>query len=113
MSSKNALQKAIMILEKSVRLCLLNDFYGNLLTNNQQQVLDGYLNYNIPITEIAENMNISRQAVLDTIKKASSKLEVFEQKLGVLEKYLKQNEIIKNATKIDKSTIDKLMDVWK
>ena len=101
-----------MILEKSIRLCLLNDFYGNLLTQNQQAVLDSYLNYNMPLTEISQSLNITRQAVLDTIKKATAKLEDFEKKLGMLEKYLKQTEIVKNAKNIDKKTIKKLMEVW-
>lgn len=101
-----------MILEKSIRLCLLNDFYGNLLTQNQQAVLDSYLNYNMPLTEISQNLNITRQAVLDTIKKATAKLEDFEQKLGMLDKYLKQTEIVKNTKVINSETLAKLLQVW-
>lgn len=102
-----------MILDESVKLCLLNDFYGSLLTENQQKVLDSYLNFNMPLVEISQNMNISRQAVLDTIKKATSKLEMLESKLGMLDKYLKQNELVENSKKIDKELITKLLDVWK
>lgn len=102
-----------MILDESVKLCLLNDFYGSLLTENQQKVLDGYLNFNMPLVEISQNMNISRQAVLDTIKKATSKLEMLESKLGMLDKYLKQNELVENSKKIDKELITKLLEVWK
>ena len=101
-----------MILEKSVRLCLLNDFYGNLLTKNQQAVLDSYLNYNMPLTEISASLNITRQGVLDTIKKATAKLEDFEQKLGMLNKYLKQMEIVKSAKNTNARTLKKLLDVW-
>lgn len=104
--------RAFMILEKSVRLCLLNDFYGNLLTKNQQAVLDSYLNYNMPLTEISASLNITRQGVLDTIKKATAKLEDFEQKLGMLNKYLKQLEIVESAKNINDKTLKKLMDVW-
>lgn len=102
-----------MILDESVKLCLLNDFYGSLLTENQQKVLDSYLNFNMPLVEISQNMNISRQAVLDTIKKATSKLEMLESKLGMLDKYLKQNELVENSKKVDKELITKLLDVWK
>ena len=101
-----------MILEKSIRLCLLNDFYGNLLTQNQQAVLDSYLNYNMPLTEISQNLNITRQGVLDTIKKATAKLEDFEQKLGMLSKYLKQTEIVEKAKVINEKTLKQIMDVW-
>lgn len=102
-----------MILDESVKLCLLNDFYGSLLTENQQKVLDSYLNFNMPLVEISQNMNISRQAVLDTIKKAASKLEMLESKLGMLDKYLKQNELVENSKKVDKELITKLLEVWK
>lgn len=102
-----------MILEKSIRLCLLNDFYGNLLTQNQQKVLDSYLNFNTPITEISASLNITRQAVMDTINKATAKLEVFEQKLGILEKYLKQNEIVEGLQGVDKKVKKQILDVWK
>lgn len=101
-----------MILDESVRLCLLNDFYGSLLTQNQQKVLDSYLNYNIPLVEISKSLNITRQAVLDTIKKASAKLEVFEGKLGMLKKYLLQHEIAEKYEG-DDQIITKLLNVWK
>ena len=72
-----------MVLDENVRLCLLNDFYGALLTQNQQNVLDSYLNFNMPLSEISQSLGITRQAVLDTIKKASKKLDEFENKLGM------------------------------
>lgn len=100
-----------MILDESIRLCLLNDFYGNLLTNKQQEVLDLYINYNTPLVEISEKFNISRQGVLDTIKKAKSKLECFESKLGMLKKYLTQKSLAEANP--NNPTINKMMNVWK
>ena len=101
-----------MILEKSIRLCLLNDFYGNLLTQNQQKVLDSYLNFNMTLSEISENLHITRQGVLDTIKKATAKLEIYEQKLGMLDKYQRQNEIVNKSNMFNDSLIKQLMEVW-
>ena len=74
--------------------------------------MDSYLNYNMPLTEISASLNITRQGVLDTIKKATAKLEDFEQKLGMLNKYLKQLEIVESAKNINDKTLKKLMDVW-
>lgn len=103
-----------MILDESVRLCLLNDFYGALLTENQQEILDSYLNYNMQLTEISQNIGITRQAVLDTIKKASRKLENYEKKLGMLKKYLTQKDMIESfGENINKNKISKILDVWK
>ena len=111
-SKAKVLYKYAMVLDKNVRLCLLNDFYGNLLTKNQQEILDDYLNFDISLTEIAENRNTTRQAVLDTIKKATKKLESFEQKLGMVSKYLEQKKILESH-EVDKSLAKKLMKIWK
>lgn len=102
-----------MALEKNVRLCLLNDFYGCLLTQKQQSVLNDYLNFDISLTEIGESQNTTRQSVLDTVKKASKKLEWFESKLGMVQKYLEQRKLIENSTLIDKATAKRLLDIWK
>lgn len=101
-----------MVLDESVRLCLLNDFYGALLTENQQRVLDSYLNYNLPLVEISANLKITRQAVLDTIKKATKKLDEFENKLGMLKKYLAQVDI---SNEFDSSSefAKKMLSVWR
>lgn len=90
---------------------MLNDFYGNLLTENQQDILNEYLNFDISLTEIAETRNTTRQAVLDTIKKATKKLEWYETKLAMVEKYLAQKEIL--GKNVDTSLAKKLMEIWK
>jgi len=103
-----------MVLDESVRLCLLNDFYGSLLTQNQQKVLDSYLNYNLPLVEISSSIGITRQAVLDTIKKATIKLENFEKKLGMLKKYLAQKDLFESfEDNLNKNQVSKLLEVWK
>lgn len=102
-----------MALEKNVRLCLLNDFYGCLLTQKQQSVLNDYLNFDISLTEIGESQNTTRQSVLDTVKKASKKLEWFESKLGMVQKYLEQRKVIESSTLLDKATAKRLLDIWK
>ena len=100
-----------MDLDKNVRLCLLNDFYGSLLTDNQQDILNDYLNFDITLSEIAESKNTTRQAVLDTIKKATKKLEEYETKLEILSKYLKQKQILESDD-VDKTVAKKLMGIW-
>ena len=106
------LYKIAMNLEKNIRLCLLNDFYGCLLTENQQEIMNDYLNFDISLTEIAESRNTTRQAVLDTIKKSTNKFEWYEQKLGMLSKYLEQKKIL-DGQNIDKALSKNLMKIWK
>ena len=75
-----------MKVEENVYLGKLFDAYGKLLSKGQQSVMNDYLNNDFTISEIAENLNISRQAVLDSISKGEKKLLFFEKELGLVEK---------------------------
>lgn len=76
------------MLEKISRVVLLNDFYGPLLTEKQQEILSLHFENDLSLTEIADQMQTSRQAVFDMVKRAEAQLEDFEKKLGMAEKYL-------------------------
>lgn len=86
---------------------IYNDFYGCMLTKQQEQIIRMYYNDDLSITEISEILNISRQAVLDSIKKSEEKLITLENKLKNFEKTTKIKEIIcnykvtKDITKLD------------
>ena len=56
--------------------------YGKLLTNNQQEILNDYLNLDIGLSEIAQNRNATRQAIKSIIDKALLKLKDIEEKLS-------------------------------
>ena len=58
------------MLEKISHVVLLKDFYGPLLTEKQQNVLHLHYENDWSLSEIASNMNTSRQAVYDLIKKS-------------------------------------------
>ena len=83
-----------------VRLSILLGIYGSLLTERQLEILEDYYNNDMSLSEIAEKFDISRQAVLDNVKKGEKKLEEYEEKLHIL----KDQEIRKN--KIDRITKD-------
>lgn len=85
-----------MEIEKNIRLCKLFDAYGAILSQSQQDALGDFLNYDLTESEIAENKNISRQAVKDSIKKAISKLEELESKLHLFEKIQSLTKEIEN-----------------
>lgn len=70
---------------KHVRIGILLDIYGSLLTNRQLQILNTYYNEDMSLSEIAEEFDISRQGVLDNVKKGEKKLLEFEEKLHILE----------------------------
>jgi predicted DNA-binding protein YlxM (UPF0122 family) len=73
--------------EKKIKLGNLYAFYGNLLTEKQQQILSLYCIEDLSLGEISENLGISRQAVYDTLKRSKKILEDYEEKLGLLNKF--------------------------
>jgi len=98
-------------MEKKVEISILCDLYGKLLTDKQFEFLDDYYNNDLSLSEIAENNNITRQAVRDIIKKGENKLFEYEEKLGFMKRTLKQEEqivtILQELTKIQTQFTDK------
>ena len=56
-------------------------FYGNLLTNQQKEIMKSYYVFNLSLTEISSEKNISRTAVSDAIKVSIKKLNEYEDAL--------------------------------
>lgn len=73
-------------MEKNITVSILLDIYGKILTDKQQDVLDLYFNENLSLSEIAEEVGITRQAVHDCISKGEKKLFNLEEKLGIMKK---------------------------
>ena len=76
-------------MEGFVRQSLLYDFYGDLLTDHQKEIYESYVLENLSLGEIAAIAGISRQGVHDTIKRCNFLLEGYEEKLGLVERFLK------------------------
>ena len=102
---------------KHVRIGILLDIYGSLLTNRQLQILNTYYNEDMSLSEIAEEFNISRQGVLDNVKKGEKKLLEYEEKLHILENQENRkskidkvlNTLSKDITQKDIDTIIKTL----
>jgi len=75
------------MLEKISHVVLLKDFYGPLLTQKQQDIMNLHYENDWSLSEIADHMHTSRQAVFDMVKRAQAQLEELEEKLGVVEKF--------------------------
>ncbi len=86
------------------RQSLLYDFYGELLTERQKEVMELYNEENLSLAEIAEEFGISRQGVHDALHKAQKALEEYERKLGLVERFSATSEAIsKISSQIDKT----------
>ena len=72
--------------EKNLNIGYLLDFYGEVLSERKHNVLDMYYNEDFSLSEISEEIGISRQGVRDLIKKAEDELCFFEAKLGLSKK---------------------------
>ena len=91
-------------MEKRFEISLLFDFYGELLTEKQRDIMDLYFNNDLSLSEIAEINNTSRQAIHDTIKKCEKMLLVYEDKLKLSNK----NHLLKEALNKILSELDYL-----
>ena len=73
--------------EKDLQIGVLLDFYGDVLAERRRLVLDLYYNDDYSLAEIAEEIGITRQGVLDTIKKGKDELLFLEEKLQLEKKF--------------------------
>ena len=103
-------------LEEVLRLSVLYDFYGELLGEAKKQIFEDYVFNDFSLSEIAEETGISRQGVHDTVKRCTAKLNEYEDKLHLVEKFefarQRVNEI-KNISAVmhDNGTIEGIDDI--
>ena len=103
-------------LEKKQYVNLLMDCYEDLLTDKQRNYLDYYYHQDFSLSEIAEEFNVSRNAVFDNLKKAVHILEKYEDKLGLLKKHQERMDLIsriEDKMQEDKSDIINYLDKLK
>ena len=88
----------------------LYDSYKELLTAKQQECFELYFFEDYSLAEIADELNVSRNAIHNNLKKSISKLEEFEKKLKLYEKRI---EIIKilNQDELTKLDIEKIKEI--
>ncbi len=80
--------------EKIIEINMLYDFYGQLLTIKQREILKLYYEDNFSLSEIAEEFGISRQGVHDFVKRAEKSLHEYENQLRLVSKFGETEEAI-------------------
>ena len=93
-------------MEKRVYLNLLYDYYKDLFTIKQQEYFEDYYYNNLSLGEIAENSNVSRNAVHNQLKIVENNLNEFEQILGLYK--TKQQVLILLKDKIDQELLEQI-----
>ena len=101
-------------MDKHVKVSMLWQIYGKLLTKKQYNVLNDYYNNDFSLSEIAENNKISRQGVRDILMKGEGKLFEYEEKLAIMKKTELQEEqiqlILSQLSEIKDNSSDKKIE---
>ena len=94
------------MLEKTTRMNFLFDFYQVLLTPKQKSYMALYYLDDFSLGEIAEEYNVSRQAVYDNIKRTEAMLEEYEAKLHLFEKFQKRDALLDDLTTLVETSLN-------
>ena len=81
-------------LNKTLRMNYLYDFYNGLLTDKQKDYVKLYYLMDLQFSEIADELNVTRQAVYDNLKRTTEVLESYEENLGMYKHYLKRLDLL-------------------
>ncbi len=87
-------------MEELLQSTLLYDFYGELLTQKQKLVYELYHQNDWSLSEIAQELSISRQAVRDQLKRTEKILQKYEKKLQLVSKFLQQKIAVQHIRNI-------------
>ncbi len=89
------------MLAKNEHINQLLDWYEKLLTDKQTLVMNLYYREDLSLTEIAENLKISRSAVYDQIKRTVKLLSNYEDKLNLIKKYQQRQQLYQKLLESD------------
>ena len=100
-------------MDKNIKVSMLLEMYGKLLTDKQVDVIDLYYNQNLSLSEIAEELNITRQGVRKSLVDGEKKLLDIEEKLGFMAQKERREKIIDDIYQktFDKNLRKKLLNL--
>jgi hypothetical protein len=94
-------------MEDKIKSGYLYDFYGELLTERQRSVYEMSINEDLSLSEIADTLSISRQAVHDIIKRCDHQLEEYEEKLHLVDKFMNIRASVLSINELTSGNPDK------
>lgn len=92
-----------------IKYTYLFDYYGELFTDKQKEYFEDYYFNNLTLQEIADNNNISRNAVHKILKDMLKKLDYYEEKLNLYSNKKKLEVIIKDIDEEKRNKIEELI----
>lgn len=97
-------------MDKKIEVGLMLDYYGQLLTERQEEIVDLYYNNDLSMGEIAQSLGITRQGVYDNLKRSEKALYNIENKLGLVKRFLDEKDKIKFALELAKEIENEIKD---
>ena len=97
------------MLDKTEHMNDLLDWYQNLLTEKQLLCMSLYYYEDLSLAEIAEEVNTSRSAVFDLLKRTSNILIEYEDKLHLVANYKKRSKIYSELYTLNNQEVNKLV----
>lgn len=79
----------------ALQMSLLYDYYGELLTDRQRMCFDLYYNQDYSLSEIAQELQVSRQGVYDNLSRAEALLKNMEEKTGCVQRDLQSRKVMR------------------
>ena len=90
----------VSTVERSIETAWLLDFYGALLTEKQRVLLDLHCNYDLSLSELAQQENVSRQGIRDVLVRGEVQLRECEEKLGLLAKSRARIDVLSRLLRV-------------
>lgn len=103
-------------METRFKTAYLFDIYAPLLTDKQRLVMELYINEDLTMSEIAEQLQFTRQASFDLIRRTENILNDYDAKLMLFEKYMRNKELLERIRtrlsdgKYDDALVESLID---
>ena len=85
---------------KNLEMGYLLDFYGEVLTDKQREMMSQYYHDDLSLSEIGENFGITRQGARDAIKHGESALLELEQKVGFAARYRRVQQTLEQLEQL-------------
>jgi predicted DNA-binding protein YlxM (UPF0122 family) len=81
-------------LDELIYLSLLYDFYGELLNDNKKRVFEDYILNDLSLSEIADQLDITRQGVHDMVKRCTKELKDYEHRLALVGRFTRVKHML-------------------
>lgn len=84
-------------IKQRMRIVSLYDLYGSLLTEKQKKCMELYFYNDLSLSEVAEELEVSRQAVNDLLRRVEDLLEKYDAKLNLLAYFRESEKLLTQA----------------